>query len=548
MICTLLKSKSGISSISFSSNEGNNTPVEEREFDVETTNQCVYGLYHGKDWIEPSSPCTSKPTAIDSDKSKSLSNGWNASSSVGNFSDLSVKQSKSAVGRLVGRVLPAEYRDYDTQKSMARVDPAPLIEVVSSRACSGDNVYDGCQPTSSSGDILDLQSVEIPPSPHDTTSVVALDLYLFRSQYLQDPKNHSHSTGCHCHQAREQLIQTLVNSVDLNRNNSSRVGFENTESKSTALHDNVFHLHMNRSAKETGVRTLRRLEVSTTRKLKEMHPGSRKNKEENLNSVHGDVSFCKVICAADGDKEQRDGLVVDGCNEEEDDDKDGYKGYKRHNPVDVSGMSSGEMWYHCSNAARTGKQWNVALALPSFIIPWKRNDVNENKSNNPSASSSDALSPSSRLEWVKLDIVSNPPTLLSIQTFENFTAHLFTGVPIVLQTTVLYATHTIITWFVDEDMVLHNSNVYTPAVQDEGKRLSVLVTPIRPGHNGDGCQEAYSFTSLVEPLPTNPIVELRENWIHRKCEEFSTTGSVGGRNRLRVVTVSSDMSDCICFC
>jgi hypothetical protein len=260
------------------------------------------------------------------------------------------------------------------------------------------------------------------------------------------------------------------------------------------------------------------------------------------------VAFCKVICAADGDKEQRDGLVVDGCNEEEDDDKDGYRGYKRYNPVDVSGMSSGEMWYHCSNAVRTGKQWNIALALPSFIIPWKRNDVNENKSNNPSASSSDALSPSSRLEWVKLDIVSNPPTLLSIQTFENFTAHLFTGVPIVLQTTVLYATHTIITWFVDEDMVLHNSNVYTPAVQDEGKRLSVLVTPIRPGHNGDGCQEAYSFTSLVEPLPTNPIVELRENWIHRKCEEFSTTGSVGGRNRLRVVTVSSDMSDCICFC
>jgi hypothetical protein len=43
---------------------------------------------------------------------------------------------------------------------------------------------------------------------------------------------------------------------------------------------------MNRSSKETGLRALQRLEVSTSRKLKEMHPGLRKNKEENLNSVH----------------------------------------------------------------------------------------------------------------------------------------------------------------------------------------------------------------------------------------------------------------------
>ena len=143
---------------------------------------------------------------------------------------------------------------------------------------------------------------------------------------------------------------------------------------------------MNRSSSETTMRTLQRLEVSTTRKLKEMHPGSRKNKEENLNSACGDVSFCKLISVGDRDEEQRDGMVVDGLKEEEE-EMDGYSGCKRYSGLDVSGMSSGEIWYQCSNASSTDNKWNVALALPSFIIPWKRNDVIENKNINPSASS-----------------------------------------------------------------------------------------------------------------------------------------------------------------
>ena len=46
-----------------------------------------------------------------------------------------------------------------------------------------------------------------------------------------------------------------------------------------------------------------------------------------MNSARGDVSFCKLISVGDRDEEQRDGLVVDGLNEEEE-EMDGYRSYR----------------------------------------------------------------------------------------------------------------------------------------------------------------------------------------------------------------------------
>jgi hypothetical protein len=80
--------------------------------------------------------------------------------------------------------------------------------------------------------------------------------------------------------------------------------------------------------------------------------------------------------------------------------------------------------------------------------------------------------------------------------------------------------------------------MYKPTAADVGKNISVLVTPIRPGHSGDGCQEAYSFCNAVKPLPMMPIVELREEWCRSRSVRSYT------ENNLRVVTVSQLLIIC----
>jgi hypothetical protein len=86
---------------------------------------------------------------------------------------------------------------------------------------------------------------------------------------------------------------------------------------------------------------------------------------------------------------------------------------------------------------------------------------------------------------------------------------------------------------VDGKVVAHDSKLYAPSVHDIGKKLSVLITPVRPDHNGEGCQEAYEFVNAVEPLPLMPIMKLREGWSRVDVVKR------GGGNNLRVLTVSA---------
>eukprot|EP00804_Cyclotella_cryptica_P014470 CCRYP_004796-RB/>CCRYP_004796-RB protein AED:0.09 eAED:0.09 QI:737/1/1/1/1/0.85/7/1245/731 len=559
-ICTLSKSKSGISSISFSSTDDTEekkgeafyfSPVQgdmlrafspsSRKGNV-TSSPDIYAL------PERARLLPSKPIACPthSDKTVSTDNLVHASSVSPSCPskrpsferELVVKLSKAVQGRLVARILPMQYADYDTHKSMARIDPSPLIRAYAlQREDEADSPNNGSSWQDSTDNIVELQKVESPPSPNDAKSVVALDLYLFRSEFVEDPKNHSHCSEqtCNCQYARERLIHTLMNSIDLSRNNSSRVGFQKTETRSTTMRDNIFHLHMNRSAGEAAMRTLRRLEVSTHRKLKEMHPGLRKNKEQNLISAKSGASNCKLISVGNMEASERHNGSIDGFIDE-DDGINSNTGYQCFDAIDICGISNADMWNECATESCKGYHREIALALPCEIMPWKRDDIIEN--HDIHSSSSDSLSSLSfaSLEWIQFGIIANPPTLLSVQTFENFTAHVFTGVPIVLRTTVLYATHAVICWFVDQEIVLQDSNVYTPTIRDIGKRISVLVTPIRPGNQGDGFQEAYSFTALVEPLPTMPIVQIREKWIRKKCGDFIAAGKDDDKNRLRVLT------------
>jgi hypothetical protein len=92
-------------------------------------------------------------------------------------------------------------------------------------------------------------------------------------------------------------------------------------------------------------------------------------------------------------------------------------------------------------------------------------------------------------------------------------AKAFVGIPLVVETQVLQVTRTVVIWFADGVEVLRDSPVYTPVKDDNGKRPSVLIIPVRPGHSGSGCEEAYEYSNLVEPLPHLPLVSpLRDAW------------------------------------
>eukprot|EP00804_Cyclotella_cryptica_P003746 CCRYP_008916-RA/>CCRYP_008916-RA protein AED:0.11 eAED:0.11 QI:801/1/1/1/0.83/0.71/7/48/561 len=134
--------------------------------------------------------------------------------------------------------------------------------------------------------------------------------------------------------------------------------------------------------------------------------------------------------------------------------------------------------------------------------------------------------------WVPLMLDSCPPTITSVSTFGSFQhTHIFERTPIVVNCTCLYATHVRISWFVDGNEVCPDSSWYAPTASDIGKRVAVVLVPMRPGHDGWGCAEAYEFQRFVEPLPEMPVMSLREGWkVQRRCNDDD------GASNLRVVT------------
>jgi len=111
-----------------------------------------------------------------------------------------------------------------------------------------------------------------------------------------------------------------------------------------------------------------------------------------------------------------------------------------------------------------------------------------------------------------------PPTITSVATFGSFDhTRLFENTPLVVEVGLLFAKKAKIVWFADGEKVCHDNHCYTPTKSDVGKVLTVVVTPMRPGHDGKGCEEAYQFKRRVDALPPMPILSpLRDEFlVHR---------------------------------
>lgn len=161
----------------------------------------------------------------------------------------------------------------------------------------------------------------------------------------------------------------------------------------------------------------------------------------------------------------------------------------------------------------TSEFWNLATSKTLTIqIPIMENDVK-------SSSSAAAVSAN-----MSLTVECNVPTVVGISTFEKFGSMLFPHIPLVIETETLFATHTIVDWYVDKKLVCHDSRSYTPTEQDAGKTLSVLIKPVDDHrHDGKGCEEAYQFRKKISSeLPHNTTLGLRGAWREARHRDQSS--------------------------
>lgn len=248
-------------------------------------------------------------------------------------------------------------------------------------------------------------------------------------------------------------------------------------------------LHMNRKATEEASRTFSRLELSAANRiLSALNPrnagvGKAGRKQKRV-IANRDCPRSKIVVAND---EQGEHFVQ---------------------PTNASSVNI-EQWtirelceilardQHCQ---KNSTESNVL----SLVIPMDETNFQR-----------DSVLLQSELQNVSVDlaITTNPPSILSVETFESFGSKLFTGVPVVIQTTLIHASRAQVSWFVDQELALYDSHCFVPKKEHVGKILSVVITPLRDGYHGKSFKEAYRFDHVIEDIPYMPIVSpLRDDF------------------------------------
>lgn len=239
-------------------------------------------------------------------------------------------------------------------------------------------------------------------------------------------------------------------------------------------------LCLHRDASESADRSLRRLGLSLQRRLaKQEHAFVEKQKrqQKQCRQHTNKEGFPKMTL----DQHNLEAHVRRECSSTGSGDESSL--------FDLTSIKSAKLWQHL--AETNENKYQLCLRLPNY----------HQASHLPTPD-------------FCLPITACPPTILSVETFDDFTAKVFVGVPLVVTVHVLHATHAHITWFADQRVVCNDSNVYFPQSKDVGKHISVLIVPLRPGQDGEGWEEAYEYENVVEALPDMPMISpTRKEWI-----------------------------------
>jgi len=271
-------------------------------------------------------------------------------------------------GRLVARILPKAFSDYESAKPKWAIDPSSLeggiIEPVSKAPAIKRKGPEGfCS------DILSLAPAEhdLSGSRGESDLLVTLDVFLFR-QYIPSFVN----------------IQRSVHGPGSRSGSNSDVSSEpgSVGALSTSLHDEedqLLFIHMKRDAEESALRTLRRLELSTGKKMQTVTHrsgrGKKQNRNENLATQNVTASSSMVIKA-------------NPC--------DAWGTGEKFEEVDLSDLTNAELWRKVAYEYERHSDQRGRVGVSVLNL-----DAEED-------------SPDSR---ILLDVVCCPPTILRVQIF-----------------------------------------------------------------------------------------------------------------------------------
>lgn len=121
---------------------------------------------------------------------------------------------------------------------------------------------------------------------------------------------------------------------------------------------------------------------------------------------------------------------------------------------------------------------------------------------------------------IQLQVECCPPTLVTVKTFESFGAQVFVGIPLVISTESLFASHIVIDWYVGGKQALNDSRAYVPKETDVGKLVMVVLTPIRKDSSAP--PDVYQYEHEVRERPRNAVLEIRPNF----CELRNQNGNL----------------------
>jgi hypothetical protein len=231
-------------------------------------------------------------------------------------------------------------------------------------------------------------------------------------------------------------------------------------------------LALQRDSAETAQRTLRRIEISTQRRLEGRKPKSQRRTSSST-SLIGELS--SSILVHDSSLETCEAPL------EEDEVLDGYMKLQIE-----EGMESKELWLSLMHGSKS-RLWMDEITESGIL----------------------------------LDLDPCPPTLLYVRNFEDFSADVFVGVPLVIETKALHADRAVVVWFAGDTQVCFDSHFYTPTLDDVGKKITALISPIRQDRQS-GCEEVYEFQNTVTTRPNLPILDRRDSWLVRDDQGGST--------------------------
>lgn len=208
----------------------------------------------------------------------------------------------------------------------------------------------------------------------------------------------------------------------------------------------------------------------------------------------------------------------------------------------ATGTNKEAQWQQWNVTKCTNQQvWSHAITEPVLVEVCLSDSDNDGGSNN---------SNQTNITHLSFQVDACPPTIVSVETFEDFAARNFCGIPLVVQVQTLFATDVVVDWYVEDELACSNSVSYIPRPTDIGKRISVLITPIRKRpnddsnqtmvHEGRGYEQAYQFKNPVEELVENTMLRLRQGsiWTNpcRRRDQNSPAATPVEPPPLRVLT------------